>query len=164
MQLRNLFLLAATASAQLLAQGNGNLPSCGQSCATLTSAQQTCSGGSSASLSAWSCFCQTVWTASGGALTTMCASSCANPSDNTAISTWYTNNCGSDNGQSEHGGGSGTNNNGGAAPSASASSAPSATANSGANSGGAYAPTCADWWSCHWVGSCIPFLPLPLGD
>ena len=90
--------------AQLLAHSNGNLPDCADSCDALNSAVKVCNGLHSTSLTTWSCFCQTFWTASDGSITTSCAQSCTNPSDNVGISTWYTNNCGSDNGASEHGG------------------------------------------------------------
>lgn len=157
-----LLLLASTASAQLLTQGNGDLPSCGQSCSVLTQAQSQCNGAASTSLSAWSCFCQAVWKASAGALTTMCATSCTDPADDSAIETWYTANCGSDNGASEHGGntgGTGTNN-GAASSSAVPSTLPSTTAASGSYVGGANDQNCADWWSCHWVR--LPLLCLSI--
>jgi hypothetical protein len=160
-------LLTPLISAQLLQQGIGNLPSCGTQCSVLTQAQQSCGGTSSTDLSAWSCFCQTVWTGSGGALTTMCATSCSNPSDNTAIEQWYTQNCGDDNGASEHGGGSSSNGGTGTSPSQSGapSSGASTTANAGTSASDADAEQCGDWFSCHWVSraflpSLLPFLPL----
>lgn len=141
-------LLALSAStmttAQLLTQGNGNLPSCASSCSILTAAQSQCG-------SNWNCFCTTVWANSNHALTTMCASACTSATDNSAINTWYTANCGSDNGASEHGGsGSGV----------ASSSANAATSTSTTNSGGTSAsgPNDVDqgqptWWDGHWVST-----------
>lgn len=150
-------LLASTATAQLLKQGDGDLPRCGQSCSILTTAQSQCNGGSSTSATAWSCFCQAVYKASGGALTTMCAGSCTNPTDDSAIGAWFAENCGSDNGASEHGGSTNTggtgSNNGAATTSSSPSNLPSTTTASGSYVSGANAQDCPDWWSCHWVRS-----------
>lgn len=149
-------ILAPLASAQILRdQSNGILPSCASSCPTLTQAQSSCNGGSNADAQAWSCFCQTVWANSGGALTTMCTTTCTNPSDNTLIDQWYTANCGSDNGASEHGSSSNSGNNGnsGSAPSSSAAgSGPSTTANAGTSASNASSSSCSGgWFSCHWV-------------
>ena len=96
-------LLTSSAFAQLLTHGNGKLPACGQTCPVLTLAQQACNGASSTSIEAWVCFCKSTWKATGGALTTICATSCTDPQDKTQVETWYTSNCGSDNGASEHG-------------------------------------------------------------
>lgn len=147
-------ILAPLASAQILQdQSNGILPSCASSCSALTQAQTSCNGASNVDAQAWSCFCQAVWANSAGALTTMCATTCTSPSDNTLVEQWYTQNCGSDNGASEHGGGSGsgTSGNTGSAPS-SAAAAPSGTADgSTSGSDGSSGGCSGDWFSCHWV-------------
>ncbi|KAK3723870.1 hypothetical protein LTR37_001354 [Vermiconidia calcicola] len=141
-------LLASSASAQLLAQGNGQLPQCGQSCPVISSAVQQCNGASNADLNTWACFCESVWTNSNQNIAAVCAASCTNPTDNTAISTWYTNNCGSDNGASLHGGssaGSGTSGTTGATGSESSSAA-----NEGAPTSDADESSGGSWWSGHW--------------
>lgn len=147
-------LFASIASAQLLTQGIGNLPACGQTCAVLTQAEQQCNGASSTSPSAWSCFCKDVYSSSNGALTTMCASSCTDTSDNTQIENWFTANCGSDNGASEHGGTGntgGTGTSGNTASSGVSSNLPSTTATGGTYVSGENTQGCTGWWSCHWV-------------
>lgn len=135
-----LTILSNAASAQLISQGNGALPACGQRCAGLMSPQSQCG-------SSWACFCSRVWASSNGILASVCASSCPNPADNAAVSAWYAANCGSDNGASEHPAGGG-----GGSPSASAS-APSASASStGVDSGTSSGSSCGgSWWDCHWV-------------
>ncbi|KAK5173325.1 uncharacterized protein LTR77_002006 [Saxophila tyrrhenica] len=153
-------VLLPLASAQVLSDtSNGQLPQCGQSCSVLTQAQSACGGTSADDAQAWSCFCRQVWSGSGGDLTTMCANSCSSPSDNTQVSQWYTQNCGSDNGASEHGGGSsssgGSSSNGGsaAAPGSSSSSSPSTpsnTANAGTSASDLDDQGCSDWFDCHW--------------
>lgn len=97
-------VLPSTATPQLLTHGIGNLPVCGQSCSILTDAQSQCNGGSNTSLSVWSCFCKAVWSASVHSLITACATTCTTANDNRLVQTWYTKNCGIDEGASEHGG------------------------------------------------------------
>lgn len=149
-----LTLLSSLTSAQLLHNSNGQLPSCARRCSVLTQAQSSCGGRSSTSLSTWSCFCAAVWKNSNESPSTMCSSECTNPSDNTAVGTWYTENCGSDNGASEHSGSSGGNG-GGSAP-AGSSAAPAPSASTAAGTGVTTTPglnesSCSGWWHCHWV-------------
>jgi hypothetical protein len=97
-----LHYLSLLSSAQLLA--GSSLPTCAQSCKILIQAEQSCGGVSNSNESTWKCFCTKVWKASEGALTTVCASFCTDPTDNIKVVQWYTSNCGSDSGASEHGG------------------------------------------------------------
>ena len=143
-----LALLTSLSYAQVLTQGNGRLPQCGQSCTVLTTAQQSCNGQSSTSLETWACFCTAVWTGSGQSPATMCATSCTNPEDNADISTWYTQNCGSDNGASEHGGGPG----GGSSGTTSGDTSQASTTSTGAEATSSEDGECVgSWWKCHWV-------------
>lgn len=146
-------------SAQLLNSGNGQLPTCAQQCNAFTTAASNCG-------SSWACFCSKVYAASNQDLTTVCAAACPNPTDNTAVVTWYTANCGDDNGASEHGtgggGGNGNGNGNGGSPSTSASAAApsSSTTSTGVESAGAPSSNCGGtWWHCHWVGP-PPNLPV----
>lgn len=152
-----LLLSASLASAQLLTNGIGSLPSCGQSCSVLTAASSSCG-------SSWSCFCQNVWKNSNHDLTAVCASSCgAGSTDNAAVSTWYTTNCGSDNGVSEHSSGNSGSTNGGGGTNAATTSAsivPTSSASAVSSATGANDQPCASWWDCHWVRTPSPLLLL----
>ncbi|KAK5114021.1 hypothetical protein LTR85_010327 [Meristemomyces frigidus] len=98
----SLFLTSYT-SAQLLTNGNSQLPSCATGCQNLINAAQACGGTTTANQQIWSCFCQsaylkTLYTSATGT----CDSACTNPADNQQVMTWYTSNCGTDDGASEH--------------------------------------------------------------
>ncbi|KAK5675350.1 hypothetical protein LTS10_012117 [Elasticomyces elasticus] len=96
-------LLAALSSAQLITNGNSQLPSCASTCTLLSQAAQACGGTTSSNQAIWSCFCQSAY------LTTLysspsgiCDATCTNPTDNQQVMTWFTSNCGTDYGASEH--------------------------------------------------------------
>lgn len=149
-----LALLCATSNAQLLNNGDGQLPSCGQDCSALTTAQSNCG-------SSWSCFCSRIYSNSGGNLNSVCAASCTNPTDNAAVVSWYTANCGSDNGAKEHGSGSG----GQETASTAASAATSSTTATGVESTSSSSGNCGgSWWNCHWVSPFPPTLPQTPND
>lgn len=137
-----LLLVAASASAQLLTNGIGSLPTCAQQCTILTSVATQCG-------SNWQCFCSRVYTQSNNSPGTVCSTSCTAAQDEALVTQWYTANCGSDNGVSEH-------QNARAGSTTASGSAASASASAAAAAGTASAPTggCSSWWDCHWV-SCI---------
>ncbi|KAH9842148.1 integral membrane protein [Teratosphaeria destructans] len=105
-RLRVLLISLTLASAQLLTNGNSQLPSCASSCQVLTQAASACGGGTTtASQSTWSCFCQSGYLKSlYDSDTGICDSVCTSVADSQQVSTWYKSNCGSDNGASEHAG------------------------------------------------------------
>ncbi|KAF2765747.1 hypothetical protein EJ03DRAFT_330679 [Teratosphaeria nubilosa] len=144
----------ALTSAQLLINGNSQLPSCASSCQPLIEAASACGGTSTASQSTWSCFCQSGYLESlYDSDTGICDSVCTSASDSQQVSAWYKTNCGSDNGASEHAD-SASSTTAGTATSASVNVASTiasdtgATANSSGSSGGD-----KSWWSTHyrWV-------------
>ncbi|PPJ52270.1 hypothetical protein CBER1_10267 [Cercospora berteroae] len=97
-----LFVTAAVAQQGVLTNGNSNLPACGQSCPLLVQAAQACSATDVASQSAWVCFCQSAYLVNlRSSATGICDSTCTG-ADLQQVSTWYSTNCGSDNGASAH--------------------------------------------------------------
>ncbi|KAK3109667.1 hypothetical protein LTR53_016827 [Teratosphaeriaceae sp. CCFEE 6253] len=98
-----LLLAATTATAQLLTNGNSQLPSCATGCALLQQAAQACGGTTTASQTIWSCFCQSGYLVSlYSSPSGICDASCTAASDNQRVMTWFTTNCGTDHGASEH--------------------------------------------------------------
>lgn len=168
-----LTLSITAASAQLLTDGNSQLPSCATNCPLLNQAAQACGGTQSADQQIWSCFCQSAY------LTTLktspsgiCDGVCTSSNDNQQLMTWYNTNCGSDYGASEHAG-SQT----GASASASTTSAATGTAavqtrtdaaqpttstfsTAGAGSVGADDDDSykGSWWHAHYVWHLCPVL------
>ncbi|EMC90822.1 hypothetical protein BAUCODRAFT_80748 [Baudoinia panamericana UAMH 10762] len=158
-------LLFRSASAQLLTNGNSQLPSCAATCTLLNQAAQACSGTATADQGTWSCFCQsaylkTLYTTPNG----VCDQFCTNPSDNQQVMTWYTSNCGSDNGAIEHAGSAtgattvvvtstSMTSTTTAAAATSDGVQPTTTASGGSASVSNLNTSNADWWSIHyrWV-------------
>lgn len=166
-------LLASLTSAQqnVLVNGNSQLPTCAQSCQPLIQANAACSGTGSVQ-AAWTCFCQSAY------LTTLkttavgvCDTACTDATQNAQVQTWYTKNCGSDFGVSEHADDSaaGTTTTTAAAAGAAATTASTAAnANAGTTAASsvdgtgttAFNPTSnntgGDWWSSHYVRIALP--------
>ncbi|KAK4539603.1 hypothetical protein LTR36_010539 [Oleoguttula mirabilis] len=152
-------LFAASAAAQLLTNGNSQLPSCATGCQNLVNAAQACGGTSTATQQIWSCFCQsayltTLYTSANG----VCESACTSPTDEQQVMTWYTSNCGTDNGASEHVEVTTvivTTSSAGAtvAPSSSAASLPTTTATGGTVDPDSDTSDGKGWWGAHykWV-------------
>jgi hypothetical protein len=156
-------LYAAAASAQLLAaQG---LPACAQSCTLLNQAATACGGLQSANQQIWSCFCQSAYlTGLKSSPSGICDAFCTDPSQNQQVMTWYTGNCGSDNGASEHA----DNGSGGqttvvitststsatpTAPTTATRGAATASPTSSSVTGNRKQPEGGSWWDNHWVCS-----------
>ncbi|KAK5111525.1 hypothetical protein LTR62_004820 [Meristemomyces frigidus] len=156
--------LVASTTAQLLTNGNSQFPSCASSCPLLNQAAQACGGTTTATTQIWSCFCQsaylrTLYTSPAG----ICDSVCTNPSDNQQVMSWYTTNCGTDLGASEHandaGGGAttvvvtSTSTSAGAATGTSGASQSTSTSNVGSDGPVIAATSGKSWWSAHynWV-------------
>ena len=161
-----LFATAATVAAQgVLSDGNSQLPTCGQTCPLLVQAAQACSATDVASQGAWVCFCQSAYLVNlRSSATGICDSTCSG-ADLQQVSTWYTTNCGSDNGASEHPG-SGTATTATAAGGAAATTADDGTtaAATSASSSTSYgqndlngigigADKPATWWQNHYVST-----------
>lgn len=165
-------IFSTLASSQtLLTYGSGGLPTCAQQCATLTAAQTACvppTAPTTDTTAYWVCFCSSaslnpLWQSASAAF---CAPECG-ANDQSAIVSWFKTNCGSDNGETEHGG-SGTTTAGTAASTSAnaAASAPSTTSVSGAPVTSPQPAEQGSWWSNHWVSStrAAASLPLWLGD
>jgi len=152
-------LSSSLASAQLLAaQG---LPACAQTCTLLNNAAQACSGTASANQATWSCFCQSGYlTGLYSSPSGICDAFCTDPAQNQQVMTWYTGNCGTDNGASEHAddGSGGQTTTAAAAPTTTSAATPATTtraATSASSSAGAQTAnrTQAEegsWWDNHW--------------
>jgi hypothetical protein len=94
-------LSSSLASAQLLAAAG--LPTCAQTCTLLNQAAQACSGTATANQATWACFCQSGYlTGLYSSPSGICDAFCTDPAQNQQVMTWYTGNCGTDNGASEH--------------------------------------------------------------
>ena len=155
-----LLALAPLTSAQYLSnQQYGTLPSCASNCPALTTPQQQCSAND------WACFCSGVWSQIQSAPSQICSQTCTSPQDVTQAYQWYTQNCGSDNGASEHGGSNsgsgnsgsnGNNNNGGSGGSGTSSSSPSQSSSSTSSSGSNEDNVPSSWWDGHWVSISLP--------
>lgn len=162
-------LLAVSTAAQVLTSGNSQLPACAQSCQLLNQASQACGGTQSVSQGIWSCFCQS------GYLTSLynspagiCDGSCPDPAQNQQVMTWYQNECGSDNGASEHSGNGNSGNgngNGGqttvqTSTSTQSTSAAAGTSTSSSSSGDSSSSSSSQssssssssgsWWDTHY--------------
>jgi hypothetical protein len=159
--LTTLFALLSSsfASAQLLAAEG--LPTCAQTCTFLNQAAQACSGTASANQATWACFCQSGYlTGLYSSPTGICDAFCTDPTQNQQVMTWYTGNCGTDNGASEHaddgsGGGQPTV---AAAPTTTAATpatttraATSASSSSGSQTANRTQGEEGSWWDNHWV-------------
>jgi hypothetical protein len=161
MLLTTLFVLLSSslASAQLLAaQG---LPACAQTCTLLNQAAQACSGTATANQATWACFCQSgylsgLYSSPSG----ICDAFCTDPAQNQQVMTWYTGNCGTDNGASEHADdGSGGQMTAAAAPTTTSAATPatttraatSASSSSGAKTANRTQAEEGSWWDNHWV-------------
>jgi len=155
-------LTSSLASAQILAQEG--LPACAQSCTLLNQAAQACSGTASANQATWACFCQSGYlTSLYSSPSGICDAFCTDPSQNQQVMTWYTGNCGTDNGASEHADdGSGGQNTATAAPTTSTATpgapatttrgtATSASSSAGAQTGNRQQEDEGSWWDNHWV-------------
>ncbi|WPG99041.1 Hypothetical protein R9X50_00184600 [Acrodontium crateriforme] len=154
---------ATTTSAQLLTNGNSQLPACASTCTLLNQAAQACGGTAAANQAIWACFCQSgylvpLYTSGSG----ICEQFCPNPTDNQQVETWYKSNCGTDHGASEHAdpdSGSGattvviTSTSTAAAGSTATTSttSPSSTAGfSGSNTSTSTVQQSGGWFSTHW--------------
>ncbi|KAK3109564.1 hypothetical protein LTR53_017052 [Teratosphaeriaceae sp. CCFEE 6253] len=154
-----LLLLAATATAQLLTNGNSQLPSCATGCALLQQAAQACGGTTTASQTIWSCFCQSGYLVSlYSSPAGICDASCTAASDNQQVMTWFTTNCGTDHGASEHAGagsGGGTTvvvitSTSTPASAATGAALPSTTASGGTVEPNTHTSSGSTWWNGHW--------------
>ena len=153
-------LTSSLASAQGLLAAQ-ELPACAQTCTLLNNAAQACSGTASANQATWSCFCQSGYlTGLYSSPSGICDAFCTDPAQNQQVMTWYTGNCGTDNGASEHAdNGSGGQTTTAAAPTTSSAATPATTtraATSASSSAGAQTAnrTQAEegsWWDNHWV-------------
>lgn len=158
-------LLLASTTAQVLTSGNGQLPTCAQTCSNLVRAAQACGGNAGTSTTIWSCFCQSAYiTPFENNPAGVCTDTCTSASDNQNVMQWYKTNCGSDYGASEHGAGGTTTvvststsaTAAGGQQTASSASAASATSTSGADvqgQGAAQTQQEGSWWSTHYVRS-----------
>lgn len=160
-------LSSSIASAQLLAaQG---LPACAQSCTLLNQAAQACSGTASANQATWACFCQSGYlTSLHSSPSGICDAFCTDPSQNQQVMTWYTGNCGTDNGASEHADdGSGGQTTATAAPTTSSAApttttkgaAASASSSAGAQTANRTKAEEGSWWDNHWVSTPRVIMP-----
>lgn len=161
-------LLAAVSlvSAQLLTNGNSQLPSCATGCQNLINAAEACGGTTTANQQIWSCFCQsaylkTLYTSATG----VCDSVCTNPTDNQQVMTWYTSNCGTDDGASEHVDVTTviittTSASAGAtlAVSSSAAALPTTTASGGTDDPADSTSDDKGWWGAHYVRILLKYL------
>ncbi|KAF2159926.1 hypothetical protein M409DRAFT_29535 [Zasmidium cellare ATCC 36951] len=157
-----------TAQQGVLVNGNSQLPQCAQGCQALQQAASGCPGGTgSANQATWVCFCQSAFLTSlkTSSASTLCNTACTNPTDAQQIGTWYTTNCGSDFGASEHAGGTtgdAATTSAAAGPSSSSTAAGQATATPSSVAGGSDADSgnsnfsagktqsSGDWWSTHY--------------
>nr|POE63293.1 hypothetical protein CFP56_04196 [Quercus suber] len=166
----SLVVLASTGAAQLLASGNGQLPTCGSNCAQLIEAAGVCGGTTSADQAVWTCFC------SSASLTTLynsptgiCDASCTTASDNRQVMAWFVSNCGTDFGSSEHAPNGGTTtvvitstrapSSAGSTASvskASGASLPSTTAQAGVVASEDAPNEDDNWWNTHYVRRSLP--------
>ncbi|KAK1083718.1 hypothetical protein LTR33_003093 [Friedmanniomyces endolithicus] len=157
-------LITTTTTAQLLTNGNTQLPSCASNCPLLAQAEQACGGTTSATQAIWSCFCQS------GYLTSLynspagiCDAVCTSPSDNQQVMTWFTTNCGKDDAASEHaaagsggGGGGGTtvvvvtSTSTSAIATGTGAVLPSTTASGGTVEPDVHTSSGRTWWDLHW--------------
>lgn len=160
-----LAISASLASAQLLAQG---LPTCAQSCNFLNQAAAACGGTASANQAIWACFCQSGYlTGLYNSPTGICDAFCTDPSQNQQVMTWYTGNCGTDNGASEHADdGSGLQTTATVTSTSSSIATPataatqagaSASSSAGAQTAKKTQPEEGSWWNNHWVSAFDPF-------
>ncbi|TKA73061.1 hypothetical protein B0A55_09495 [Friedmanniomyces simplex] len=159
--------LTALTTAQLLTNGNSQLPSCATTCPLLLQAAQACSGTTTATAQTWSCFCQsgyltTLYTSPAG----ICDGVCTSASDAQQVMTWFTTNCGTDDGVAEHAGsGSGGGGTTVVVITSTSTSAPATAAATATGTGAALPSTTASggtaepdvrtssgktWWDGHW--------------
>ncbi|KAK0304376.1 hypothetical protein LTR01_007477 [Friedmanniomyces endolithicus] len=156
-----LTLLTTTTTAQLLTNGNTQLPSCASACPLLAQAAQACGGTTAATQAIWSCFCQS------GYLTSLynspagiCDAVCTSASDNQKVMTWFTSNCGRDDGAAEHaaagsdGGGTTvvvvTSTSTSAIATGTGAVLPSTTASGGTVEPDVHTSSGRTWWDLHW--------------
>jgi len=150
-------LFASLVAAQVLVNGNSQLPSCATGCTLLQQAAQACGGVSAADQAIWSCFCQsgylkTLYTSPDG----ICDSSCTSASDQQQVMTWYKSNCGTDDGASEHAGSGSTSTStsagaGATTATSGGASSPSTTASGGVTSSANNLTSGERWWHDHYV-------------
>jgi len=158
-----------TTTAQLLTNGNSQLPSCATTCPLLEQAAAACGGTTTADQAIWSCFCQSAYlTSLKTSDTGICDSVCTSASDGQQVVTWFNSNCGTDDGASEHADSGTTTVVAVISTSTSYSSTSTATATAAvaATSDAALPSTTAsgsevdpadqtsytgNWWSSHWV-------------
>lgn len=153
--------LASLTSAQLLTNGNSQLPSCASSCTLLNQAAQACGGTTTADQAIWVCFCHSAYlTSLYSSPNGICDQSCTDPSDNQQVMTWYTSNCGTDYGASEHADSGATtvvitSTSTSAAPTVaagtSAAALPTTTASGGTVEPDSRGSGDGSWWSTHYV-------------
>nr|OQO32588.1 hypothetical protein B0A51_00152 [Rachicladosporium sp. CCFEE 5018] len=149
-------------SSGVLQSPNSPLPSCASSCGILQQAATACGGLTASSQNIWVCFCQSAY------LTTLyqsgegiCADTCATAAERDTLRVWYTGECGTDKGFSEHagqgqGGGNGQGTTTVVITSTSSSAAgAAATSGTGGTSGGSVTSGISQgqsggWFKLHW--------------
>lgn len=175
-----LVLLVTATTAQILTTGKPAIPACGLTCgkgsSPLQQAITACGGESASNQQIWSCFCQSAYLKSLYSTPNgICDAFCTDPAQNQQIMAWYTGNCGTDLGASEHAEQAGASSAAGAAPTTQATGAaaagttttgkPKATGITLTNGNGIGDHAPADgtyqqpggWWANHYVSKSNSF-------